>query len=188
MSFSSELRIHSYCSSTACSRNEKLCDQISYFTFWTGIHKKAQFLVGQSSGLWIPRWIIRYFNLCSTLATITKAVLMTIYFEKIFLSKFFAGMVLFVGFRTKSSSEISNSTIQNKIMIWNQEFSNIAPIKSKFKSSIISKSFSKSVFSVTFKSSSIQIKYFVSTWEIASPLPANQPVSLLRFWETQKNY
>ena len=82
------------------------------------------------------------------------------------------------GFKTR---KLNNYLLDSDLSLWNQTFSNIAPMRSKFKSSIISKSFSKLVFSVTLKSSSIQIKYFVVTWEIANPLPANQPVSLRRF-------
>ena len=54
MSFSSELRIHSYCSSTACSCNEKLCDQISYFTFFIWNSQKA---LGRSKLWLVDTWL-----------------------------------------------------------------------------------------------------------------------------------
>ena len=76
-----------------------------------GIRKLVkEFWVGLNSGHWIPRLIIRYFNLFSTLPTVTETILMTVYFEKIFLAKFLACMVLFIGFNT---SDISNTTIQS---------------------------------------------------------------------------
>ena len=117
MSFSSELRIHSYCSSTACSCNEKLCYQICDLAFWPqeskaipDHEKRHSFSVEDfldvldvNSLRWIPPWIIWNFNFRSTLSSVAKTFLITIDFELILKAKFFACMVLIMVSKRESS-------------------------------------------------------------------------------------